>query len=70
VPNSEGSIESDLCFEIIDRIVLDDWHADLEGEGSPLTQLASRPLPRTEEKPSALADDGITEINSPEYGLG
>jgi hypothetical protein len=26
--NSEGSIESDLCFEIIDRIVLDYWHAE------------------------------------------
>jgi hypothetical protein len=33
--NSEGPIESDLCFEIIDRIVLDDWHADLKGEGGP-----------------------------------
>ena len=47
---SEGSIESDLCFEVIDRIVLDDWHADLEGEGSVVIQFASDLSRRREEK--------------------
>src|SRR5271163_2597995 len=41
--DSKGPIESDLCFEIVDRIVPDDWHADLEGEGSAFIQLASDP---------------------------
>jgi hypothetical protein len=28
----EGYIESDFCFEIVDRVVLNDRYADLEGE--------------------------------------
>jgi hypothetical protein len=52
-----------LCLEIIDRIVLDDWHADLEGEGGAFIQFASDPCVERKKKPPALAGDGITEIH-------
>jgi hypothetical protein len=61
--DSEGPIESDLCFEVIDRIVLDDWHADLEGEGSVIVQFASDPRVERKKKSSALAGDWIAEIH-------
>ena len=60
---SEGSIEFDLRFEVIDRIVLDDWYADLEGDGSVLVQFTSDPRVERKKKPPALAGYWITEIH-------
>lgn len=61
--NSKGSIESDLCFEIINRIILDDGHAELEREGGTVIQLATDPRIEGKKEPSALAGDRVAEIH-------
>ena len=62
VSNSEGSIESNFYFKIINRIVLDDWHAELEREGGTIIQLATDPRIEGKKEPSALAGDRVAEI--------
>ena len=47
---SESYIKYDFGFEVIDRVVLNGWYADLQGEGGVVIQLASDPSRRTEEK--------------------
>jgi hypothetical protein len=59
---SESYIKSDFGFEVIDRVVLNDWYTDLQGEGSVVIQLASDPRVERKKKPSGLAGDWIAEI--------
>jgi hypothetical protein len=61
--DSESYVESDFCFEVIDRVVLNDRYADLEGESGVVIQLAPDPRVERKKKPSSLAGDWIAEIH-------
>jgi hypothetical protein len=57
-----GHIQSDLRLYIVDRVVLDDRHAEFERECGIIRQFASDSGVERKEQPTGLASDRIAQI--------